>query len=203
MAVVTVESAMENVLEEAGALPRHCRIALNRLKVTIRTVAEEDLDLPLTLGIVGVAVRIDFCSEIVNSGAFAFGVLCLLQIEQRRSCHRGTRFQQHLFGCLIQVQDRASALTDDLEMVTVVASIKREIETPGAGIAKQIRVLVALVRDAVYQHLFLINMKPVARTRQNDVAARCVVIPRDGEVQKTFILGIRFGQDRGPARVGP
>src|SRR6266568_394771 len=109
MAVVTVESAMENVLEEAGALPRHCRIALNRLKVTIRTVAEEDLDLPLTLGIVGVAVRIDFCSEIVNSGAFAFGVLCLLQIEQRRSCHRGTRFQQHLFGCLIQVQDRASA----------------------------------------------------------------------------------------------
>ena len=79
----------------------------------------------------------------------------------------------------------------------------REIETPGAGIAKQIRVLVALVRDAVYQHLFLINMKPVARTRQNDVAARCVVIPRDGEVQKTFILGIRFGQDRGPARVGP
>src|SRR5438132_9524978 len=105
MAVVTVESAMENVLEEAGALPRHCRI----------TVAEEDLDLPLTLGIVGVAVRIDFCSEIVNSGAFAFGVLCLLQIEQRRSCHRGTRFQQHLFGCLIQVQDRASALTDDLD----------------------------------------------------------------------------------------
>src|SRR5207245_9908849 len=88
-AVVTVESAMENVLEEAGALPRHCRIALNRLKVTIRTVAEEDLDLPLTLGIVGVAVRIDFCSEIVNSGAFAFGVICILQIERRMSCHRG------------------------------------------------------------------------------------------------------------------
>src|SRR5438876_11272676 len=63
----------------------------------------------------------------------------------------------------------------------------REIETPAAGIAKQIRVLVALVRDAAYQHLFLINMKPVARTRQNDVAARCVVIPRDGEVQKTCI----------------
>src|SRR5207245_2009787 len=107
MAVVTVESAMENVLEEAGALPRHCRIALNRLKVTLRTVAAEDLDLPLTLG---------------------------------------------------------------------------------------------LVSDAVNPHLCHMNMQRVARPRQNDLAARGVVIPRDGEAQKTFILGSRFGQDRGHAR---
>src|SRR5438046_446198 len=129
---------------------------------------------------------------------------CSTGTISKPSMHRSlSLFQQPLVGCLVQVQDAARALTDDLEMVTVVASIKREIETPGAGIAKQIRVLVALVRVAVYQHLLLINMKPVARTRQDDVAARCVVIPRDGEVQKTFILGIRFGQDRGPARVGP
>ena len=35
MAVVAVEPAIENMLEEAGALPRHYRIALNRLKITI------------------------------------------------------------------------------------------------------------------------------------------------------------------------
>ena len=35
------------------------------------------------------------------------------------------------------------------------------------------------------------------------MAARCVVISRDGEVQKAFVLGIGLGQDRGPPRVDP
>src|ERR1035437_977203 len=89
MAVVAVEPAMENMRKEAGALPGHYRIALHRLKVTIGTVAEENLHLPLALGVIRVAVGIDFGRQIVNSGTFPCGVLRLFHINERWSRYRG------------------------------------------------------------------------------------------------------------------
>src|SRR5258708_3104079 len=158
MAIVAVEPAIENMLEEAGALPRHYRIALNRLKVAIGAVTEEDLDLPPALGVISVAVRIDFGPQIGSSAAFPFGVVRLFKIKKCGSRHGGIRFQQHFFGGLIQVQDRIGALADDLEVVTVVASIKCEIEAPGARIAKQIRLLVALLTHPTHQHSFFLHL---------------------------------------------
>ena len=81
--------------------------------------------------------------------------------------------------------------------------VKREIETSGARIAKQIRILVALVRDALHQYFFFLQVNSIARSRQYDVAARRVVLPRDSEVQKALILAISLGEDRRPARVVP
>src|SRR3974390_285632 len=67
MAVVPVETALKDVLEQAGTLPAHDGVAGNGLEISIRRAGRENLDLPLTLRIGCVTMRINFRGQVIQT----------------------------------------------------------------------------------------------------------------------------------------
>src|ERR1700737_4982394 len=88
-------------------------------------------------------------------------------------------------------------------MIVVVTAIERQIEALGTRVAKQIGVLVTLIRNAGDKYFFFFEMNAIGGSSQDDVAARCIVVACNGEVQDFRMFRVGFGKDRGPARVGP
>ena len=137
-------------------------------------------------------MRIDLGCKIVDS---AFADICagyLLHVQQCRRCDRVGANHQDPFWSLVEAQNAAGALTDDLEVIAVVPSIEGQVEAPGAGIAKQIWILIPLVGHGGHERLLLGQVDSVFRRSQDYVAARSVVIAGDREIEPLGMPGGRF-----------
>ena len=88
MAVITVKTIVENVLEEAGPLPAQDWIVLHRLKITVWSIRCEHLYLPLAFRIIAVAMRINLRGQIVDSSSLPGAMLRVLYIEEGWRSHR-------------------------------------------------------------------------------------------------------------------
>ena len=65
-------------------------------------------------------------------------------------------------AALSKIRQVRGAPAHDLEVVAIVAPIKRQVETPRAWITKQIGILIALIRYPIHQHFFFLKMNAVA-----------------------------------------
>src|SRR5271166_3162544 len=133
MTIEAVKTVIENVLKEAGALSAQDWIACHRLEVAIGRIANKHFDLPLTFGIVGVAMRVDFSGEVVD---VFFPSRRLLQIKQSRSGDSFRVLYQQLLRSFVEIFDSLCAFANYLEMIVIVPAIEGEVETSGAGITK-------------------------------------------------------------------
>jgi len=134
MTIKSVEAAVEDVLEEAGPLSTHDRISLHWLEIAIRGFRSKYFNQPFALGIGCVTMRINLSRQVVNAGAFCFGVLGVLYVEQCRRSNRRGVFKQDLFWRFVQIGHGGRTLADNLEEIVIIAAIESQIETSAAGI---------------------------------------------------------------------
>src|SRR5271157_2959702 len=99
MAVVAIETVVENMLKQAGALPAHDRVSRDRLEITVRSAGGKNLHLPLSFGIIRVAMRENLRGHVIDP-------LWRRLRLQKKERWRGDRFcgaQQDLFRCLVEL----------------------------------------------------------------------------------------------------
>ena len=87
-------------------------------------------------------------------------------------------------GALSRSRDGNGAAADDFKVVVVVATIESQEKATGDRIAEEIGILVALVGHAGDQDFFFLEVYAVPRSGKHDVAAACVVIASDSEIQQ-------------------
>jgi hypothetical protein len=118
VALVSVKSVIENVLEEACALACLDGISGHRLKIRIGSACGEHLDLPFAFKIRRISVGIDFHGQVVDSRILSLA----RKVEQRRRGHCFSRSQQNLFRGLVEIQHRTCVATHDFKLILVVAA---------------------------------------------------------------------------------
>jgi len=93
---------MKDVLEQACPLTAENRISLYWPEVAVGRIRNKNLDLPFSLGIVGVAVWVDLSRDLVGS-LLPARISYVLHIEQRRRGDCFYRAQQYFLRRFIQL----------------------------------------------------------------------------------------------------